>query len=54
MAVGGEARRDDVDIAQLRPLRRETATAPVCQGSRFEPEFGSIRPHLGIPDKGIS
>src|ERR1700730_6415743 len=24
-AVGGEARRDDVDIAQLRPLRRETA-----------------------------
>ena len=24
-AVGGEARRDDVDITQLRPLRRETA-----------------------------
>jgi hypothetical protein len=24
-AVGGEARRDNVDIAQLRPLGRETA-----------------------------
>jgi hypothetical protein len=21
--------------------------APACQGSRFEPEFGSDRPHLG-------